>query len=299
MTILLILICTSLCKGYTGNLSDSLYFRHADSLFDANAYRLAALEYDRAGFITENPVIKAHALVRKAESLKRLRDYEGALMALSRINLEELSDTLTYTISYESALLNYLLSNFNEAELTLSQFMQTVADTSLSRNVLPLYALILNEQVKWQEANLKLEAFIREMPVNQVKKDSLNQLRQTLYESKKYPKLKSVKKAQTLAYIPGLGQMYAGYPGEGILNIAFQAGSIAFGGYSFINQYYLTTFLVGLPLFQKFYFGGRRRVKYLVEKKNYEMVSSYNRKLKGYILDVQKIELDYQASNSH
>lgn len=70
-------------------------------------------------------------------------------------------------------------------------------------------------------------------------------------------------------FLPGLGQMYAGYPLEGIFNLGLQSTCLGLGLYSAYYKYYLTGYFEGFALFPKFYFGGTIRTEYLVEKKNY------------------------------
>jgi len=118
-------------------------------------------------------------------------------------------------------------------------------------------------------------------------KDSLLIIISEIYHAGDYPKFKKLKKAQTLStFLPGAGQLYAGYLGEGLTNVSLQLAALAFTGYAFLSHYYLTAFIVGYGIFSKFYIGGINRLEYLVNKKNYELLRGYNHRLKEEIIDL-------------
>ena len=78
----------------------------------------------------------------------------------------------------------------------------------------------------------------------------------------------NIKKATKLSsFIPGSGQIYLGYWGEGLTNASLQLCSVAFIAYNIIAAQYFTAITLGTGLLQKFYVGGINRVKYLGNKK--------------------------------
>jgi hypothetical protein len=280
-------ICTFLCAGsltktFAGNSI-------ADSLYRAGQYYDAAIEYEREGFVVPVNSTKTIALINKAKCLALLGKYEDGEHCLGRIEYSGLPDSLVYQGRYEYALCAYLGQDFGNAESQLLQLQFFVPDSMLTRESLPLFSLVLNELHKWEEAKQKLLNYVRLSSVPLQTKDSINQVINEVYAHKKFPKLKSLKKAQTLSYIlPGTGQIYAGYFWEGAASASIQLAALAFTGYCVYVHYYIAAFVAGYSTFQKFYMGGINRLEYLVGKKNYELTRAYNDPLKEKILSIQE-----------
>lgn len=281
------MICISLCAGHLTKAADSLLFRSGDSLMLMQQYEIAAVEYERTGFISSDNITKTEALLRKAEALKLLNRFAEAEKTLQRVSYPGLPGRLIYETRYRSALNAYLGQDFAAAESHLLLMELYVRDTTLTVEALPLYALVLNELEKWDEAGQKLIKYIRISDLPDTHKDSLTNALRTLYNKKNHPKLKSLKKAQTLSsFLPGVGQMYAGYPLDGIVNASLQLISLGAGVYFFMARYYITAVVMGYGSFQRFYLGAQNRLEYLVGKKNHELVRDYNDLLKNQVVGV-------------
>lgn len=77
------------------------------------------------------------------------------------------------------------------------------------------------------------------------------------YSKRNIPKLKKVATAERLSrFIPGLGQTWLGYPGEGGLSFLMNATALGLGIYGVISGYTITAYFLGTGFLQKFYFGG-------------------------------------------
>ena len=274
------LICMFLSGGFSISFAQSReIFREPDSLFNLKLSDEALVAFERINYFSNDAGIKTEALYRKAECLKQLKQFADAERCLNRIDLSELKDSVSYKIRYQTALNAYLGGNFPDAESYLTQMFFYISDSNLTRHALPLFALVLNEQQKWKEAEQKLLAYVS----NRGKSDSLSSEIQILYHKKNIPKLKNMEKARLMSSImPGTGQMYAGYFWEGMGNASAQVICLAFTGVAIWQKYYLSSLFVGYSTFFRFYQGGLVRVEYLVNKKNYELTRKYNTTLKNF-----------------
>jgi hypothetical protein len=103
-----------------------------------------------------------------------------------------------------------------------------------------------------------------------------------------YPKLKDKDKAIKWAtFLPGSGHIYAGYTGEGIMNLTLQAASLGFIGYHIYISHFVSAFTIGSGMFQHFYFGGINRVQFLVDKRNYINNRKFNDPVKDLVVGIQ------------
>jgi len=285
------LICIFLCAGFiTESFSANNKFRKADSLFLSGKYYPAAVEYERVIYVSANNGVRTVALLKKAECLKQLAKYAEAEKECARIIYSDLNDTLIAQSRYENALCAYLAGDFSNAENQLVQMNAFVKDSSLTNNSLPLFALVLNELQRWEEAKVHVLHAIDLLQVSSVEKDSLKKNVNELYSPKNYPRLKNLLKAQKMsAFLPGLGQLYAGYFWEGAASAFLNAVSLgAMGYYIVFEKLYFTGIMAGSAVFSKFYMGGSNRLEYLVEKKNYTLLRSYNNMLKATVLKIDR-----------
>lgn len=280
------LICISLFAGsLTNPVLGGNGFGIADSLFLLGKYYPAALEYERAAYLSPTNSIRTLALLKKAECFKQTRDFLESEKATERIVYSNLNDTLIAEARYQSALCSYLAGNFVNAENHLLQMKAFIRDSSLTVNSLPLYALVLNELQRWPEAKEMALESIRNSRLSVEEKDTLLKEINELYVTENYPRMKNLLKAQKMsAFLPGLGQLYAGYFWEGAASSFLNIASAGFIVYSIYTKLYFTGIITGSGIFSKFYLGGSNRLEYLVGKRNYKVLRSYNDQLKNVIL---------------
>jgi hypothetical protein len=285
------LTCIFLCAGFLTETHGQVILQipDADSLFAAGNYPEASAEYERLFYYAEDPDSKAKALLNKAECYKRMQLYNEAYQITGRINFESLNDSLITLIKFQSALSAYLSEDFNAASSEMMQMNFYVTDSSLTGSYQFLYVLILNEKKEWNKAEDKIETMINQSGVKNSLKDSLRTIVKELYDSTAYPKMKNTETAIRWAtFLPGSGHIYAGYTGEGIMNLALQAASLGFIGYHIYISHFITAFTIGSGMFQHFYFGGINRVQFLVDKRNYRNTRNFNEPLKTVILSMQE-----------
>lgn len=254
-------------------------------MFLTSNYYPAAVEYERNAFLSANNSERTIALLKKAECFKQMENFSEAEKITERIIYTNLSDTLIAEARYQSALCSYLSGNFSNAENHLLQMHSFIKDSSLTKNSLPLYSLVLNELQRWSEAKEKIIKAITISEMKNAEKENLKKIVEKLYAPENYPHLKKLAKAQKMsAILPGLGQLYAGYFWEGAASSFLNAASLGLTGYFIYAKLYFTAATIGTSVFGKFYLGGSNRLEYLVAKKNYKLLRGYNDNLKTIIL---------------
>ncbi len=199
----------------------------------------------------------------------------------------QIADSLQQEIKYETALLCYLNEDFETAHSQMQQLLYFSKDQKISDKILLLDILIDHERFEYASAREKTIRWLTPKSMSQGQRDSLLILVEEAYDPANLPRLARKKKAAWLStFIPGSGQMYAGFPGEGLMNTFFVIASLATGTYAVLETYYFTGYLLGAGLFQKFYFGGLRRTESLVDKGNYLRTRPINDRLRTLLISV-------------
>jgi len=286
------LIFIFLCGTYSTESygQEASAFHKADSLLQSGKFRDAGLEYEYIVFRDSSWIVKNRALMGKAEALKQMGSFDKAQRSLERINFEVMDDSLQFIVRMQTALCAYLAGNFKDAESQLLQIDYYLGDSIYYKKSLPMRILVFNELRDYANAQRCVMEFSNLMVQHHPGTEEINNEFELLYSRRNVPKIKKPETAQLLStFVPGLGQLYAGYPGEAVLSGLFTAGSLAMAGVAFYFKYWITGYFVGLGLFQKFYFGGQTRVKYLAEKRNYVNCNEFNNKVKMLILDKYKL----------
>lgn len=277
------LIFISLFVLFSINARSSNPEKIGDSLMQLKQYKGALIYYERQIFDSPDKITQAKLLLKKAGCQKLMGKYAEGLQELKRATYSGLGDSLVFEIHYQSALCAFLSSQFDEAATRIKMLYHFVQDTVMEQQSLLLETLVLVEQMKWTEAEQKAMDYIQILEADQSQKDVLILAIRKLFENP--PKLKKENTGRWLNYfLPGSGQVYAGYPGDGLMSFLLNASSLAFGVFMIINGYYITGYIIGTGLLQKFYFGGLRHTEFLVQKTNYKKVRKFNEELKRIII---------------
>ena len=254
------LICIFLCAPF---FIDAQVTRKADSLFSADAYLPARVEYERLLFQHTTGITNL-LILRKSYCFKAEGKYEDDYTTLQLANFFEEADSLKTKLYYESALNAYLAGKYDLAFNKVQESQYYLQGTEQPFIDL-IEILILNQQHKLADAEKKYKSFCEKFGIAG---------KPDIYQNKK---LKDPEKAESIShFLPGIGQWYAGYMGRGITSGAIQAGLLLFTAYSFLNGYYFSGAFTGMGLFYMFNNGGARHAQYLAEKKNIELVNQIN-----------------------
>lgn len=241
------------------------------------------MEYERIAYqsIDQNEI--ALALIKKGDCCIANENFDDAEFTLSRIKFNDLPDSIFFNAHYKNAFACYLNGNYSAADGHLLQIQNLLEDSVYIIKSLLLHAMVLNELDKFADAKQKLLLYVNSIKVEN-KGQLLNEI-ELAYQEKNIPKYKDPEKANKLStFLPGVGQLYAGYFWEGAASVAFQLVGLSFGVYSFFIKNYITSVLIGLSFFQKFYLGGVKRAEFLVNKRNYIVKRKFNDRTKKMIL---------------
>lgn len=240
----------------------------------------ASLEYERAYFMAESVPEKQKALLGEAYVHKAAEEYAQAIATLKRATLFGPTDSLNFSIRYELAFLYFLQQNYPQAENYLLQIQHFTKHKSLIEKSQYLLVLNYNAQRKWHKGK---EAFRTYLQENQLDSTAL-----ALYDPAQDVKIKDPKKAENLSIFPGLGQMYAGYWGKGLISMGIQGVLFAYAAYSLWEGYYFSGTLTGVSLLFVFNMGGARHAGYLAEQHNKKVSEKINRPIEAFILHHSK-----------
>jgi tetratricopeptide (TPR) repeat protein len=267
------LICTFLCAPFLGSGQEQL----GDSLYALADYAKASVAYEYAFFSGESYRYANELLLKRTYCLKQLGRFEAAYQNLERGDFYNGSDSLRFLLFYESAISAMLAKQPDIALSKIQELKFEIRDSVLIEKVLPLEIVVLNELGRWQEA----EAVYLVLAGN-------NGWHDNPYPAMRNAKLKNPKTAFTLSYfLPGVGQLYAGYFWKGAVSTLLNVGLVTFSGWSFLNGYFLSGTFTGVALFYLSYNGGARYAEVLANQYNAKKVSSFNQRVRNQLAELE------------
>ncbi len=277
-----------ICIFHYAGRSNNPPFQKADSLVKVGELNWALMEYERIIYATTDNAERTLALLKKSECYVLLQDLKSAEKNLQRIFFSGLSDSLQYVARYNSAFYSYLNKNYNQSISELVMIDNFLPD-SIKISSYILYALVLNENREWDNAKEKLVKWTDYNYSNQPqKRDSLINVINKLYHPKNYPKYKNPEKAHLYSsFVPGLGQAYSGYFADAAFSAIMQLTGIGVAAYGIlVAKYYVTGFVLGYGIFQRFYMAGTKRAEFLANKHNHVSARKYNDCIKDFLLQL-------------
>jgi tetratricopeptide (TPR) repeat protein len=246
-----------------------------DSLNSLGDFQRAVVAYEYALFVGLGSTEPNPVFLKSAQCLKQIGKYSQAMSQLDRADLYNERDSMRFFLFYEYAL-NALLDN--KPDIALSKMLEArheFTDTSTFYLLLPLEILALNEMQQWKEAHIKYLQFAKS---NSITVDPYAEILSF--------KMKSADKATALSYwLPGAGQMYAGYIWKGFVSSMLNIGLMGFSAWSFLNGYFYSGAFTGIALFYLSYNGGTRYAGELANQYNKRKVDTFNAKVKKLIID--------------
>lgn len=283
------LICIFLCGSFSLNADvpveeDSLLLK-AQNLYEQGNYFEAGIAFERAYFFSSETKKRLQANLGRAKALKQTGEFIKARNDLQRsLHLRQFPD-LHFASMYELAFCEYMAGNYSNSAGVTEQIKHFYPEKYDQKKILRLDALanVMSENfIDAQEMTLELIMKIHTDPETA---DSLIVRTMQLFCECAQPWERSVKTASRLStFIPGAGQAYAGYPGKGLLNAGSQLVSLGLAAYMGYNNLFVSGFVIGLGMFQSFYFGGIRQAGYLAEQRNLKEMGAYKELLKDFII---------------
>ena len=233
----------------------------ADSLMAVERYDLADIYYEKFRFENKEKEKNDLAFISRNKALINNKEFEKAYLESSKFY--SFNNSIMAEVRYYEALAQYLNGNSLMSYLAIQKCNKNHLNSSEKLdNYILLKSLVLADSRKIEELE---KHFRTEEIFNNY--DTVKLLEWT--ENYKELKFKKPERAEWFStFLPGTGQWYAGYLVEGTSSVVLNLFGLSFMGYNFLIRNYFTTFTVGSALLNKFYFGGRRRAKYLAEQKN-------------------------------
>jgi tetratricopeptide (TPR) repeat protein len=247
----------------------------ADSLFIVGNFARAALEYEREIFYGND---MNAALFGRVQCFKQMRQFDKASEELLRVRLFTLNQAQMVEYFYEKILCYYLSGAFVEAQSAIDEMYLSLPDSSLTTSTLVLQTLVYNELQQWDNARQTALLYARTFPSPQ--RENLEAMIEQMYAKKNLPKLKRERVSRTLAFVPGLAHIYAGYWMEGSVSFLLNSAALAFGVYEVWHGYYITGYLFGAGILSATYFGGFSRAAQLLQQRNEESIRLFNNNVK-------------------
>lgn len=280
-----IFLCVLSIPSLHGHTDEAKLLQQADSLYQLGHHQQAALLCERVFYFSSESSVRALANLQKARTLKQLGEFAKARNDLQRSLFFRDDEVLQRDILYELALLDHLSGNFMGSQALLQQYQQRFPNNAHEQRLWLLQTLNNNRMGLYEDVEKACNRLLGNATIHPELKDSLLRINQQLFKESSIPRLKSPQKAANWStFIPGSGHVYAGYPVKGMINAFSQLTGLGLFAYMAWNQMYVSGFVVGLGMFQSFYFGGVRQAAHLAEQANALNSQGYQVQLTQHII---------------
>lgn len=258
----------------------------ADSLFEAENWFEASIEYERAIYLETLGNEVNEARFRKALSYRYLHRYDDAVTELGRIPLFSVADSMKARVLYEKAFNLLLMDNHEEALWNFRRIENRYAQ-QLRAPMIPLKIIILNSSRKWKEAKNTFLSWADTIAADSAQavhwKDSIR----NLYNEDHLPKNYKEEKARNLSrFIPGAGHVYAGHPWEGAASFLLNGAAAGLAIHQLWYKYYFTAYIAGFGILYKSYFGGMKRAAHLAKNARHNEMKAFNDRCAALIMNI-------------
>lgn len=284
-------ICIFLCvifsvKGKVQAQED--VFSGGDLLFARGQFFEAAIAYERVFYSAEDASLRVLANLRKSQALKQQGEYARVVYDLQRSLPYAPDDSLRAAILYEMAFCSYMSGVYPQARSLLQQLEVQYPQSYQAQAISLLKGMVLVKMKDWEGLEEYLDGLQAGQTSDAVKDTLAGELRFLLGEDQRPVERQPEKARLWSTFLPGAGHLYAGEPGQGILNGFSQLASLGVAGLMAYNQLYISGFIVGLGLFQSFYFGGIRHAGELTEERNLREMNAYQQSIQELLLGIHQ-----------
>lgn len=201
---------------------------------------------------------------------------DEALSEIKRVNFISMNDLRSLDI-YRLGYFNYAAGEFESARFYINLLeLQAEVDSIVP----PFYVLACLTHLELDDlerARFYLTKAIRND--SNLNKFELDSVVNTLLPLSLNRQIKSVSKAKKLSVVPGLGQLYAGYPIKALTSFTLVGLSLTYAVFSIINGYYVSGIATGISASYLFYSGGNKHAQYLVQVRNDNTRQKYSDRL--------------------
>ncbi len=279
-------------------------FPLGDSLFGIGDYYLSAIEYERAYYLSDNQQVRMAANLGKVRALKQMGAFEKARNDIQRSLPFADDPSIRLKVLYEWVFCAYMAGIYNESLQAAQQIAFYFGDQKSKEVAGLLHALSLMQLERWTGLKDYLEGWtdmytVAARDASSIQEMQLlaNTLIHELQENQR-PRIKNPERARLYStLIPGMGYVYAGAAGQGSVNMLSQALSLGTAALLAFNGYYISTFTIGLGLFQSFYFGGIKQSGNLTTARNEKVMNGYKQTIGSLLIDFDTAAKQLQAKS--
>jgi hypothetical protein len=205
----------------------------------------------------DNDSLRFMALLQKMNLYRYSEHYQQALTEADRAENYSYGNKEKAQLKYERMINSFLLDRYRYCS---TQSFDSTEVSGHSKEIEYMLLYSMDESENWSKCKNEMIKYL-DKPDSMAIKKIMN-----LPVSYNY---KSPEKSKRLStFLPGLGEVYSGYPVKGITSFVLNAGFLAFAGYNFYLNYYVTGYVSGILPMLKFYWGGRRLSSGLAERHN-------------------------------
>lgn len=216
-------------------------------------------------------------LLEKVEIYRQAGLYQQALNEADRADMYASTNREKSELKYERIFNNFLNNDYGYC--TTFRFDSSEEEGHAKQiELMTLYAL--NETENWKSCKAEM--------INYVSKTDSTRIKEIELLPEAYNYKSPVKSRRLSAFLPGLGEIYAGYPAKGITSFVLNAGFLVFAGYNFYWGYYITGYVAGIFPMTKFYGGGKRLSANLADYHNLEKSGKIKKQYSDEILAILK-----------
>ena len=272
------------------------HMKRAEVLFGEGNFFEAAIAFERAYFFSGDTRQRMEANLGRAQALKQNGEFSKARRDLQRSAHLSRFPEMHRQVLYEMAFCDYMSGNYSSTKGVLAQIQHFYPEFHNSPPVVLLYSLAAIMTEDWNLARDKTIELLALNHFEPQKADSLMNKLIIIFCDCSVPVKKSPERAARLStFLPGTGHFYAGYPGKGLLNAGSQITSLGIAGYMAWNNLYISGFVIGLGMFQSFYFGGIRQAEFLAQQGNFDRMAAHKELLKDFVLDLYRLNDEYNV----
>lgn len=217
------------------------------------------------------------ARLGQVKCFQQNEQYTEACRVIDQTTIFGIPDGLAATVIYQSLLSHYLAGQPDISISRYQQARQRMENSQYRRHALLILSLCYLDTQNWPMAEQTGHLLVQ---------PAVSREWEAFFGKEALPRFRNPETARWIStFLPGMGQVYAGKTGSGVLNFTIHAGILTLATLGFINGYYVTAWLAGLGMFQKFYYGGIRRAEELCKIKNRQELEKYLLPVKTFLIN--------------
>ncbi len=241
------------------NLSASSLLQMADYLYKKGNFNQAITEYKRFLFFHPDSAVNAELEYRIALCYRQLGQDERALRYFQRAIYHAKKKKLRQEILLSAAALLIKKGELEQARMLLRPVFSSPAGKEQREKAALLLGISYIREYRWHMASHYLAHVLNP----ESNPGLFRLLRKAAQEAGPSPE----RAAALSRLLPGLGQLYAGYPDLALSSFLVNAATLSLLSSALIHREVLSALLIYFPLFRRYYLGSSFSAARLAEKR--------------------------------